>query len=67
MNARETGSAFRHQSHRLIGQQVVDTRSLREGELRAVLVEENGDLTAYIRGGDHREFEAPLSCVRAAQ
>ncbi|MFJ3923810.1 hypothetical protein [Streptomyces sp. NPDC090022] len=67
MEVRETGtSTFGHVPHRLLGQRVVDTRSLREGELRAVVAEGKGGLTAYIRGRDHREFEAPLACVRAA-
>ncbi|MBW5483992.1 hypothetical protein [Streptomyces bambusae] len=66
MDARENGTAFHHIAHRLLGRRVVDTRSLREGELRAV-VEDGRDLVAYIRGSDHREFEAPLDFVRPAE
>ncbi|MBW5481595.1 hypothetical protein [Streptomyces bambusae] len=67
MDARENGLAFHHVEHRLRGRQVVDTRSLREGELMAVMAEAGGDLVAYIRGADHREFDAPLDCVRPAR
>ncbi|MFJ3922999.1 hypothetical protein [Streptomyces sp. NPDC090022] len=66
MDARVESTSFEHTDHLLIGHQVVDTRSLREGELRAVVIEKNGDLTAYIRGADAREFETPLECVRRA-
>ncbi|MFJ3926366.1 hypothetical protein [Streptomyces sp. NPDC090022] len=66
MKARADDS-FGHTDHPLIGRPVVDTRSLREGELRAVLIEESGARTAYIRGRDHREFETPVDCVRAAR
>ncbi|MFJ6934453.1 hypothetical protein [Streptomyces sp. NPDC101132] len=45
---------------------MVDTRSLREGILAAVLVE-NGKRVAYIRGDDHREFDTAIDAVRAAQ
>ncbi|MBW5485514.1 hypothetical protein [Streptomyces bambusae] len=53
--------------HRLLGHRVVDTRSLRQGELMAVVVQDSGDFVAYIRGRDHREFEASLDHVRAAR
>ncbi|MFJ7159751.1 hypothetical protein ACIQUQ_33025 [Streptomyces sp. NPDC101118] len=57
---------FNHVDHPLLKERVVDTHSLREGVLEAVLVED-GKRVAYIRGDDHLEFDAPIEAVRAAQ
>ncbi|MFI8104850.1 hypothetical protein [Streptomyces sp. NPDC086023] len=63
MNAHAT---FNHVDHPLLNTRVIDTRSLREGVLAAVL-DEDGKRVAYIRGDDCREFDAPIESVRAAQ
>ncbi|MEV7415898.1 hypothetical protein [Streptomyces sp. NPDC089919] len=52
--------------HALLNRRVVDTRSLREGVLTAVLVED-GEPLAYVRGDDHREFTAPPAALRAVR
>ncbi|MEV7415553.1 hypothetical protein [Streptomyces sp. NPDC089919] len=52
--------------HALLRRRVVDTRSLREGVLVAVLAED-GRRVAYVRGDDHLEFTAPADCLRAAR
>ena len=65
MEVREDGAFVHHADHPLLGHQGVDALSGREGELRAVVVETDGALTAYIRGRDAREFEVPLSRVQA--
>ncbi|MEV7416607.1 hypothetical protein [Streptomyces sp. NPDC089919] len=52
--------------HVLLHRRVVDTRSLGEGTVQAVLVED-GAQVAYVRGDDHKEFTAPPSALRAAR
>lgn len=74
MEAREDyANAFFHVQHELLGEQVRDQQSLREGELMAVLREPVGQLagltkyasTAYVRSTDGREFSAdPTKLVR---
>ncbi|MFJ5550361.1 hypothetical protein [Streptomyces sp. NPDC093225] len=65
MDADWTLLSLNHVDHILLGRRVVDTRSMREGELRAVVVE-NGREVGYALGEDHREFDVPMKHMRAA-
>ncbi|WP_030208648.1 hypothetical protein [Streptomyces sp. NRRL S-87] len=64
MDADRAILSFNHVDHLLLGRPVVDTRSMHEGELKAVVIEDGREV-GYVLGKDRREFPVPMMHVRA--